>query len=95
VYEVESVLKMRTAASGKREFLIKWRGWGPSWNNWEPEHHILDRRLLRKFNQKKRQVADPATDSASQSNEELTIHSKRRCAKEATMKARLAAQVEE
>ena len=95
VYEVESVLKVRTAANGKREFLIKWRGWGHSWNNWEPEHHILDRRLLRKFNQRKRQVADPATDSTSQSNEELTIHSKRRCAKEATVKARLASQAEE
>ena len=91
IYEVEKVLDMRVTAHGKREFLIKWRGWGPSWNNWEPEEHILDRRLLRKFNQKKREAAHSAVEHAQESNE-FSIQSKRRCAKEATVRARAAAQ---
>ena len=44
IYEVEAVLDVRQTDDNKREFLIKWRGWGPKWNNWEPEEHILDRR---------------------------------------------------
>ena len=92
IYEVEKVLDMRTTADGKREFLIKWTGWGPSWNNWEPENHILDKRLLRKFNKKKREETDPPEQVATTS---ITIQSKRRCAKAATIKARAAAEAED
>ena len=56
IYEVETVLNVRETADGKREFLIKWKGWNKSFNNWEPERHILDRRLLKKFNKKKRPI---------------------------------------
>ena len=92
IYEVEKVLDVRTTADGKREFLIKWTGWGPSFNNWEPENHILDKRLLRKFNKKKREETDPPEQAATAS---ITIHSKRRCAKAATIKARATAEAEE
>ena len=92
IYEVEKVLDMRTTADGKREFLIKWTGWGPSWNNWEPENHILDKRLLRKFNKKKREETDPPEQVATTS---ITIKSKRRCAKAATIKARAVAEAED
>ena len=92
VYEVEKVLDMRTTADGKREFLIKWTGWGPSWNNWEPENHILDKRLLRKFNKKKREETDPPEQVATTS---IAIQSKRRCAKAATIKARAVAEAED
>ena len=92
IYEVEKVLAMRRTENGKREFLIKWKGWGPTWNNWEPEEHILDRRMLRKFNKKR-----PAAESASSimdGTDGITVQSKRRCAKQATMKARTAAREE-
>jgi hypothetical protein len=92
IYEVEKVLDVRTTADGKREFLIKWTGWGPSFNNWEPENHILDKRLLRKFNKKKREATDPPEQAATAS---ITIQSKRRCAKTTTIKARAAAEAEE
>ena len=88
VYEVENILDVRKTADGKREFLIKWTGWGPSWNNWEPEEHILDRRLLRKFNKKKREEPDTPEQATTAP---ITIKSKRRCAKAATIKARAAA----
>ena len=92
IYEVETVLAMRQTENGKREFLIKWKGWGPTWNNWEPEEHILDRRMLSKFNKKR-----PAAGSASSimdGTDGITVQSKRRCAKQATMKARKAAREE-
>ena len=89
IYEVETLLKMRVTADGKREFLIKWRGWGPSWNNWEPEENILDRRLLRKFNKKR-----PVDAVSSQDVNDFTMQSQRRCAKQAAVRARLAVRKE-
>ena len=90
IYEVETILDMRKTAAGQREFLIKWRGWGPSWNNWEPEDNILDRSMLHKFNPKKR----PIQAEASQDVDDFTMHSKRRCAKQAAVKARMVARSE-
>ena len=82
---------MRETVNGKREFLIKWKGWGPSWNNWEPEENVLDKRMLRKFNQKKR----PVEAASSQNVDDFTMQSKRRCAKQAAVKARMAARKED
>lgn len=92
IYEVETVLAMRQTENGKREFLIRWKGWGPTWNNWEPEEHILDRRMLRKFN-KKRPAAE-SVPSIVDGTDGITVQSKRRCAKQATIKARTAARQE-
>ena len=91
IYEVEKLLDMRETADGERQFLIKWKAWGPSWNNWEPEENILDRRLLRKFNQKKKR---PVEVASSQDVDDFAMHSKRRCAKQAAVKARIAARNE-
>ena len=87
IYEVETLLDVRETADSKREFLIKWKGWGQIWNNWEPEDNILDKRLLRKFSKKKR----PGEAASSQDVVEFTMNSKRRCAKQAVMRARVAA----
>ena len=84
------LLDMREMEDGKRKFLIKWKGWGPKWNNWEPEENILDRSLLTKFSKKKR-----TSEVASHDLNEFPMHSKRRCAKEAAVKARIAAMREQ
>lgn len=94
IYEVETLLSVRETAKGKREFLIKWKGWGPSWNNWEPEENILDRRLLKKFKKKKRPIKASLPDSLPDA-EDFTMQSKRRCAKQAAVKARMAARKED
>jgi hypothetical protein len=42
-YEVEAVLKHRLVRRGKRhvkQYLIKWAGYGPEHNTWEPESHL-------------------------------------------------------
>ncbi|CAI7770301.1 unnamed protein product [Closterium sp. NIES-53] len=44
-YEVERVLLHRDRQRGRktvREFLIKWKGYGPEHNSWEPEEHLTD-----------------------------------------------------
>ena len=93
IYEVETILNVRETADGKREFLIKWKGWGGAWNNYEPEENILDRRLLKKFNKKKRPLKTSLPDSLPDA-EDFTMQSKRRCAKQAAVKARMAARTD-
>ncbi|CAI7933631.1 unnamed protein product [Closterium sp. NIES-54] len=44
-YEVERVLMHRDRQRGRktvREFLIKWKGYGPEHNSWEPEEHLTE-----------------------------------------------------
>lgn len=48
VFAVESIEKKRSR-KGKVEYLVKWRGWSPKYNTWEPEENILDPRLLDAF----------------------------------------------
>jgi hypothetical protein len=40
--------------TSKKEYLIKWSGYGHKYNTWEPEDHINDRRTIRKYERKKK-----------------------------------------
>uniref|UniRef100_A0A3P9Q9Q5 Chromobox homolog 7b n=1 Tax=Poecilia reticulata TaxID=8081 RepID=A0A3P9Q9Q5_POERE len=51
VFAVESILKKRLR-KGNVEYLLKWKGWPPKYSTWEPEEHILDRRLVQAFEDK-------------------------------------------
>uniref|UniRef100_A0A3Q0SYE3 Chromo domain-containing protein n=1 Tax=Amphilophus citrinellus TaxID=61819 RepID=A0A3Q0SYE3_AMPCI len=54
VFAVEGIEKKRIR-KGKIEYLVKWRGWSPKYNTWEPEENILDPRLLVAFQLRERQ----------------------------------------
>uniref|UniRef100_G3Q2I7 Chromobox 4 n=1 Tax=Gasterosteus aculeatus TaxID=69293 RepID=G3Q2I7_GASAC len=54
VFAVESIEKKRIR-KGRFEYLVKWRGWSPKYNTWEPEENILDPRLLDAFQDRERQ----------------------------------------
>uniref|UniRef100_A0A8C7YNG9 Chromobox homolog 7b n=1 Tax=Oryzias sinensis TaxID=183150 RepID=A0A8C7YNG9_9TELE len=51
VFAVESILKKRVR-KGNVEYLLKWKGWPPKYSTWEPEEHILDRRLVLAYEEK-------------------------------------------
>ncbi|XP_013986857.1 E3 SUMO-protein ligase CBX4 [Salmo salar] len=53
VFAVESIEKKRNR-KGRMEYLVKWRGWSPKYNTWEPEENILDPRLLDAFQNRER-----------------------------------------
>ncbi|XP_030646697.1 E3 SUMO-protein ligase CBX4 [Chanos chanos] len=54
VFAVEGIEKKRIR-KGRIEYLVKWRGWSPKYNTWEPEENILDPRLLVAFQNRERQ----------------------------------------
>lgn len=39
-YIVEQIVDQRVTESGKLEFLLKWKGYGPEFNTWEPEENV-------------------------------------------------------
>ena len=59
VFTVDKILAVRKAESGNTlEYLVKWEGFGPEENTWEPEVNIYDRSLIENFN--KTQAAQEA-----------------------------------
>lgn len=48
VFAAERIEKKRIR-KGRVEYLVKWKGWSPKYNTWEPEENILDDRLLKAF----------------------------------------------
>lgn len=48
-YEVERIINARKTNGGKREFLVKWKGWTSRYNSWEPQEHLHCDELIKKF----------------------------------------------
>lgn len=48
-YEVERLMDARKAKHGKREFLVKWKGYSTRFNTWEPEENLNCVDLIQKF----------------------------------------------
>uniref|UniRef100_A0A0N5CBA2 Chromo domain-containing protein n=1 Tax=Strongyloides papillosus TaxID=174720 RepID=A0A0N5CBA2_STREA len=53
IYIVEKLLNSRIRKN-KKEYLVKWKEWGPKHNTWEPEDNILDERLIQEYEESKR-----------------------------------------
>ncbi|KAG1205364.1 hypothetical protein G6F69_009432 [Rhizopus microsporus] len=54
-YEVEEIRDHRGTA-GKREYLVKWAGYGERANTWEPASNFSDPMIVNKYWEKKRQL---------------------------------------
>jgi len=53
VFVAERIVKKRQAKNGSGvEYLIKWKGWSPYHNTWEPEGNVLDKGLVDDFEAK-------------------------------------------
>lgn len=48
VFAADCIVKKRVRGN-KTQYLIKWKGWAPKYNTWEPEENILDSRLIKEF----------------------------------------------
>mmetsp|Transcript_23402 Transcript_23402/g.51369 ORF Transcript_23402/g.51369 Transcript_23402/m.51369 type:complete len:453 (+) Transcript_23402:266-1624(+) len=51
-YKVQLLLDVRDVEQGKRkltQYLVKWEGYGPEHNTWEPAANILDKDLIAEF----------------------------------------------
>ncbi|KAM4057638.1 chromatin organization modifier domain-containing protein [Hirsutella rhossiliensis] len=52
-YEAEQILDTRKQGQ-QQEYLVKWKGYGPEENTWEPTKHLTHcGSLLRQFNQQR------------------------------------------
>jgi Chromo (CHRromatin Organisation MOdifier) domain len=69
-YEVETILNHRDRRRGRstrREFLVKWVGYQPEHNTWEPEKHLVHSPdiLAKYWNTRATQEAAPASNQRS------------------------------
>ena len=52
-WEVESVLNDRTV-DGQQQYLIRWAGYSPDWDQWEPETNLEGAKdLVKEYNDSK------------------------------------------
>ena len=62
IFDAEGITKKRER-KGRVEYLVKWKGWSPKYNTWEPEENILDLRLIQQYERK--QVLKAMANKAS------------------------------
>lgn len=48
-YEVERIIEVHHRRNGQREFLVRWKGFKPKDDTWEPEEHLNCQDLIDKF----------------------------------------------
>ncbi|EDN02416.1 hypothetical protein HCAG_00280 [Histoplasma mississippiense (nom. inval.)] len=48
-YQVEEILEKRQRKNKPPEYLVRWTGWGPSGDTWEPEENILNTQAFEIF----------------------------------------------
>ena len=50
VYEVESLMDHRNSSVGEGvEYFVKWKGFPPEANTWEPERNFIERKCISEY----------------------------------------------
>lgn len=75
-FEVESIVKDRIF-KGKRQYLLKWKGYPNSENTWENEENLQCFELIKEYQRKKNEKADTTTNKKSKEKPKNNEHSSR------------------
>ena len=59
IFEVEAILKMKRLRNGKKFYRIRWKGFTPEHDTWEPEENIDCKKLLEEFLSSKKKTPVP------------------------------------
>ncbi|XP_014255481.1 chromobox protein homolog 5-like [Cimex lectularius] len=65
-WEIEKIIKMDTLKSGKRKFLVRWKGFTSEDDTWEPEESLKDTEMLENFLAKEEKVSMVLSDTPIQ-----------------------------
>lgn len=60
-YEVEKLVDIYFKKNGDREFLVRWKGYSPKDDTWEPEKHLNCKELIQAFLKKCEEVCNQST----------------------------------
>ena len=71
VFAAEYILRKRIRKS-RVEYLVKWKGWSPKFNTWEPEENILDARLLESYEQSLKKTKKKLKSKSNQRGDRLS-----------------------
>ena len=75
-YEIEKILKSKTdTKKGTIHYFIKWKGWGPKNNTWEPVDNI-NQEALDEFN-KRTETSIPNITTVRKTNRKRNAHTSR------------------
>lgn len=58
MHDAERILKERFDKNGRKQYLVKWKGYSAKHSTWEPRINIIDQRLLTNFEEAKKKRAN-------------------------------------
>ncbi|KAI5709175.1 hypothetical protein M8J76_012050 [Diaphorina citri] len=62
-FEVEKIMDVHTSKNGKKEYLVRWKGYSSKDDTWEPEDHLTCPDLIEAFNVKLEKIKSVSVKS--------------------------------
>ena len=81
-YEVEEILDVRVNKDGQSEYLVKWKGYEPECNQWEPVKHLTNcAGRVHDFHQRHLNQSSPKDQKSATNSVYLTLNGRQFCQK--------------